>query len=133
MCGIDDMPEPLKAQDTFPGAAADVPSFSVGSYHTDRIGSTTVAFRISGRQLCHTFPQGSAKKMPRSRPPIGAKSQVTGAIAILIGIYLRIFGPQPVEGLPMNPHYLAWTVLGVGISLLVGGTLIRIFLHRPLN
>jgi hypothetical protein len=69
--------------------------------------------------------------MPRRRPPIGAKSQITGALAIVIGIYLRFFGPQPVEGLPINPHHLAWSVLGVGISLLIGGTLMRIFIPRP--
>jgi hypothetical protein len=67
--------------------------------------------------------------MPR-RPPFGAKSQVTGALAILIGIYLRVFGPKPVPGLPINPYSLAWSVLGAGISLLIGGTLIRLFLRR---
>lgn len=69
--------------------------------------------------------------MPRRRPPLGAKSQVTGAIAIIIGIYLRFFGPQPVAEVPIDPRYLAWSVLGAGISLLVGGTLIRIYLRRP--
>lgn len=69
--------------------------------------------------------------MPRRRPPLGAKSQVTGVIAILIGIYLRFFGPQPVDGLPLNPRYMTWSVLGVGISLLIGGTLMRMFLRRP--
>lgn len=69
--------------------------------------------------------------MPRRRPPFGAKSQVTGVIVIAIGIYLRLFGPQPVAGLPLDPRYLAWSVLGVGISLFIGGTLLRIFLPRP--
>jgi len=68
--------------------------------------------------------------MPR-RQPIGAKSQVTGAIAILIGLYLRFFGPRPIAGFPVNPYYLAWSVLGAGISLLIGGTLMRVFLRRP--
>ena len=66
-----------------------------------------------------------------SRSPLGAKTQVTGAVAILIGIYLRFFGPQPSPGVPIDPRYLAWSVLGAGISLLLGGTLIRIFLRRP--
>lgn len=65
-----------------------------------------------------------------NRPPFGAKTQVTGALAILIGIFLRVFGPRPVEGVPIDPRYLAWTVLGAGISLLISGTLIRIFLRR---
>ena len=65
-----------------------------------------------------------------SRPPFGARTQVTGALAILMGVYLRIFGPGPVPGVPINPHYLAWSVLGAGISLLAGGTLIRIYLRR---
>lgn len=68
--------------------------------------------------------------MPR-RTPIGAKSQVTGVVVICIGVYLRIFGPGPVPGVSINPHFLAWSILGAGISLLVGGTLIRIYLRRP--
>ena len=68
--------------------------------------------------------------MPR-RPPLGAKSQVTGALAILIGIFLRFFGPQPVSGVPIDPRYLAWSVIGAGVSLVIGGTLMRIFLRRP--
>jgi hypothetical protein len=67
--------------------------------------------------------------MPRRRPPFGAKAQVTGALAIAVGIFLRVFGPQPVPGFPVDPRYLAWSVLGVGISLLIGGTLMR-FLRR---
>lgn len=69
--------------------------------------------------------------MPRRRPPFGAKTQVTGALAILIGIYLRFFGPQPDSSVPIDPRYLAWSVIGSGISLLIGGTLIRLFLRRP--
>jgi hypothetical protein len=69
--------------------------------------------------------------MPHRRPPFGAKAQVTGALALLIGIFLRFFGPGPVSGVPINPYYLAWSVLGSGISLLVGGTLMRIFSRRP--
>ncbi|HEY2466223.1 MAG TPA: hypothetical protein VGI45_00090 [Terracidiphilus sp.] len=69
--------------------------------------------------------------MPRRRPPLGAKSQVTGALAILIGIFLRFYGPRPAPGVPIDPRYLAWSVLGAGISLLIGGTLIRLFLRRP--
>lgn len=69
--------------------------------------------------------------MPRRRPPFGARTQVTGALVILIGIYLRVFGPGPAPGVSIDPRYLAWSVLGAGISLLVGGTLIRIFLGRP--
>jgi hypothetical protein len=69
--------------------------------------------------------------MSRRRAPFGAKAQVTGALAILIGIYLRVFGPQPASGVPIDPHYLAWTVIGTGISLLIGGTLMRVFFRRP--
>lgn len=60
------------------------------------------------------------------RSPFGARTQVTGALAILIGAFLRVFGPRPVQGVPIDPHYLAWSILGAGISLLIGGTLIRI-------
>jgi hypothetical protein len=69
--------------------------------------------------------------MSRRRAPFGAKAQVTGALAILIGIYLRVFGPQPAPGVPIDPRYLAWTVIGTGISLLIGGTLMRVFFRRP--
>lgn len=69
--------------------------------------------------------------MPRRRSPFGAKTQVTGALTICVGIYLRFFGPKPLQGFPVNPYYLAWSVLGAGISLLLGGTLMRIFLSRP--
>jgi hypothetical protein len=71
------------------------------------------------------------KAMSRRRPPFGAKAQVSGALVLSIGIYLRVFGPQPVSGVPLDPHYLAWTVIGIGISLLIGGTLMRLFLRRP--
>jgi hypothetical protein len=69
--------------------------------------------------------------MSRRRPPFGAKAQVSGAFAILIGIFLRVFGPQPVSGVPIDPGYLAWSVIGTGISLLIGGTLMRICCRRP--
>lgn len=65
------------------------------------------------------------------RSPFGARTQVTGALAILIGAFLRVFGPRPVQGVPIDPHYLVWSILGAGISLLIGGTLIRIFRRRP--
>jgi hypothetical protein len=69
--------------------------------------------------------------MSRRRTPFGAKAQVSGALALLIGIFLRVFGPQPVSGVPIDPRYLAWTVIGTGISLLIGGTLMRILVRRP--
>jgi hypothetical protein len=80
---------------------------------------------------CHTLFQEIRKTMPRHRPSFGARTQVTGGLALLIGIYLHFFGPAPVPGVPINPRYLAWSVLGSGISLLVGGTLMRIFSRRP--
>ena len=77
------------------------------------------------------FVSGLARSMPHRRPPLGARTQVTGGLAILIGLFLRFYGPAPVPGVPINPYYLAWSVLGAGISLLIGGTLIRLYLRRP--
>jgi hypothetical protein len=39
---------------------------------------------------------------------------------------LRIFGPGPVAGVPIDPHRFADVIIGMGLCLLAGGTLARL-------
>ena len=60
------------------------------------------------------------------RRSIGARAQIGGALAAFIGILLRIFGPGPVAGVPIDPHQYADVIMGMGLCMLAGGTLARL-------
>jgi hypothetical protein len=59
---------------------------------------------------------------------VGRKAQVGGALAVFIGILLLFFGPSATPGVPLNPHGLAYLFIGLGIFLVVVGTVARIIL-----
>ena len=66
-----------------------------------------------------------AKAMFRPKN-IGAKAQILGALATAIGLMLRIFGPAPVPGFPINPQQYADVILTMGLCMLVIGTVLHI-------
>jgi len=65
-------------------------------------------------------------QMP-SRAPVGSRALTGGAIATVIGILLLVLGPAPTPGVPLNPHQMAWVILGMGLFLLLIGVLARLF------
>jgi len=40
---------------------------------------------------------------------------------------LLVLGPAPTPGVPLNPHQMAWVILGMGLFLLLIGVLARLF------
>lgn len=62
-----------------------------------------------------------------SRIRVGERAQIGGAICAFIGILLRWLGPHPDPQVPINPHQFAYVILGMGLCMLVGGTLARWF------
>jgi hypothetical protein len=60
------------------------------------------------------------------RRRIGAKAIIGGALVAFVGIMLRIFGPGPVAGVPIDPHRFADVIIGMGLCLLAGGMLARL-------
>ncbi len=62
-----------------------------------------------------------------SRIRVGARAQVGGAIFTLLGILLLWLGPGPVPEVPIDPHRFGYAILGMGVCLLIGGTLARWF------
>lgn len=67
--------------------------------------------------------------MPR-RIRVGERAQIGGVICMLIGILLRWLGPHPVPEVPINPHQFAYVILGMGMCMLIGGTLARWFVRN---
>jgi hypothetical protein len=63
----------------------------------------------------------------RVRVRVGERAQIGGGICALIGILLRWLGPHPVPEVPIDPHQFAYVIIGMGVCLLVGGTLARWF------
>jgi hypothetical protein len=58
---------------------------------------------------------------------VGARAQIAGAIAVIVGILLRIWGPQPAPEVPIDPHQFAYAIAGMGVCAIVGGTMARLF------
>jgi hypothetical protein len=73
------------------------------------------------------------KKHVRGRIFVGARAQIAGAIAVTIGILLRVWGPQPAPEVPINPHQFAYVIVVMGICAIIGGTLARFFTHGKSN
>ena len=63
-----------------------------------------------------------------ARGRVGRKAQVGGALAVLIGILLLLFGPTKAPGVPLDPHQMDCAFIGLGIFLLLVGTIARMFL-----
>jgi hypothetical protein len=59
---------------------------------------------------------------------VGRKAQVGGGIATLMGVLLLVFGPSATPGGPLNPHQMAYVFIGLGIFLVVVGTIARMAL-----
>lgn len=62
-----------------------------------------------------------------TRTPVGARALTGGAIAVVIGILLLVFGPSPSPQFHLNPHQMAWIFVGIGVFLLAIGVLARLF------
>lgn len=62
----------------------------------------------------------------RRRIRVGERAQIGGSICTLIGILLRWLGPGPVPEVPIDPHQFAYVIIGMGMCMLVGGTLARL-------
>jgi hypothetical protein len=65
-----------------------------------------------------------SKNSQPERDGLGRKAQVGGSIAVLIGVLLRLFGPSATPGVPLNPHGLAYLFIGLGIFLILVGTIL---------
>jgi hypothetical protein len=55
----------------------------------------------------------------------GRRVQAGGFIAVFIGVLLLLFGPSPAPGIPLDPHKLDYLFIGIGLFLLVAGTVAR--------
>jgi hypothetical protein len=64
----------------------------------------------------------------QARNRVGRKAQVGGALAVFIGVLLRFFGPSATPGIPLNPHQMAYVFIGLGIFLVLVGTIARMIL-----
>ncbi len=62
----------------------------------------------------------------RRRIRVGERAQIGGVLCMLIGILLRWRGPHPVPEVPIDPHQFAYVIIGMGMCMLVGGTLARL-------
>ena len=71
------------------------------------------------------MPMGDEDPRTPTPAPAGSRALTGGAIAAFIGVLLRIMGPDPVPGVPLNLRLLAYLFLGVGIFLLAVGLLVR--------
>lgn len=69
----------------------------------------------------------------RVRGRVGARAQIAGAIAVIIGILLRAWGPQPTPEVPIDPHQFAYVIVVMGGCAIVGGTLARLFTRASSN
>ena len=59
-----------------------------------------------------------------TRSKAGRRAQIGGAISVYIGVLLLLLGPAPSP--PLNPHRLAWLFVGIGLFLIVAGTVARL-------
>ena len=59
----------------------------------------------------------------KARNNLGRRAQVGGAIAVFIGVLLLLLGPAPTP--PLDPHKLAWLFVGIGLFLVIAGTVAR--------
>jgi hypothetical protein len=69
-------------------------------------------------------PEVKVTMIRRSR--IVGKALISGALAAFVGIMLRIFGPCPVAGFPIDPHQYADVIIGMGLCILAAGILVRV-------
>jgi hypothetical protein len=66
-----------------------------------------------------------SKSAETARSNLGRRAQIGGAIAVFIGVLLLLFGPGSTPGIPLNPHGLAWLFVGIGLFLVIAGTVAR--------
>jgi hypothetical protein len=64
----------------------------------------------------------------QARNRVGRKAQVGGALAAFIGVLLLLFGPSATPRVPLNPHQMAYVFIGLGIFLVLVGTVARMIL-----
>lgn len=60
-----------------------------------------------------------------ARSRVGRKAQAGGFIAVFIGVLLLLLGPSPTPGIPLDPHKLDYLFIGIGLFLLIAGTIAR--------